>query len=117
MKRNEIVIPAALFIADYTTPDTLVRLDTEHPEHVYLSSLLTGLETQRDEIEAHVSARPRVHADDPFSKRLADSHDATIAHTVPRVYRVRLVAEYEELPADEAARWVADARARDEGRR
>jgi hypothetical protein len=118
VKRTETTIAAALFTSDCDDPPTFVRLDTERPERVGLCEVVGELPS-RSFVARLIEARPVVDPADDLSGKVAEWHDSDVAEAMKhplRVYRVRVVAELEELSQDEAQRWVAEAKARDEAR-
>lgn len=118
-KRVETEIAAAFFTADYDEPPGFVRLDTEHPDYVGLPEMLGGEKPNRPDVLALIERAPVLDPEDHLSPKMIAWHKerADAARSQPlRVYRVRVVAELEELPQDEAERWVAEALARDVAR-
>lgn len=116
MKRIETVIPAALFTCDYDEWPRLVPLDGG--QHVTPCDLL-GVKPDRPDVLALIEARPVADPADSWAARFVEWHDEKLenAQKLPlRVLRVRVIAEVEELPEDEARRWIAEAKARDEER-
>ncbi len=108
-KRAELELPAALFLTGYDGCRYLVRLDTDHHQYLDLSDVLGGERPQGDVVTSLVEARPIPEAGDP------SLHDERVAEAPePIVWRLKIVAEYQQLSPEESRRWILEARARDE---
>lgn len=111
--RKEMDIPAALLEWDHDAGQWITTLHTEHPERVTLGSMMDVAAWQRG-VGVHVEAPPLLDPNDELSEHSVRYYAEQKAEAPPpRAWRVKIVVEYEELPEDEATKWIGEALARD----